>query len=73
MSKPPNCPSPFTVGRLMTKICASRIGNSAMFAFWMNSLAVMLRSFHGLSLMKIMPTFSPEPMKLKPVTWNMPS
>ena len=29
MSKPPNWPSPFTVGRLITKICASRIGNSA--------------------------------------------
>jgi hypothetical protein len=73
MSKPPNWPSPFTVGRLITKICASRIGNSAPLACWMNSLAVILRSLHGLSLMKIMPTFSPWPMKLKPDTCIMPS
>ena len=73
MSKPPNWPSPFTVGRLMTKICASRMPNSAMFAFWMNSLAVTLRSFHGLSLMNAMPTFSPWPTKLKPATCIMPS
>ena len=39
----------------------------------MNSVALMSRSAQGLSLMKAMPTFSPWPTKLKPVTCIMPS
>ena len=73
MSKPPNWPRPLTVGRLITKICASRMPNSAPLACWMNSLAVMSRSSHGFSLTKAMPTFSPLPTKLKPATCIMPS
>ncbi len=34
----------------------------------MNSIAVMLRWFQGLSLMKARPVFSPLPVKLEPVT-----
>ena len=39
----------------------------------MNSPAPTSRSAQSLSLMKAMPAFSPEPMKLKPVTCITPS
>ena len=42
-------------------------------ARWMNSAAVSSRLAQSLSLMKAMPAFSPEPMKLKPVTCSTPS
>ncbi len=57
------------VGRLMKKTRASRtLGATLRLHQAMNSIAVSLRWFQGLSLMKARPTFSPLPVKLDPVT-----
>ncbi len=73
MSKPPNWPSPCTVGMFTTKIFAPLIVPTALPAEAMKSSTDPFRSCHGLSLKKPMPTFSPRPTKLKPEISRKPS
>ena len=61
------------IGRLITKIRASRTFCRAALVCWMNWSMVTSRWLQSLSRMKAMPTFSPEPTKLKPAICIMPT